>query len=134
VPACVYTVLTGGYEQLNPQPVARESGLRFICLTDNPALPAAEGWEIRHVQLPLPGDAVRSQRIIKILVHQYLPEFSVSLYIDNTVQLRTIPEALFAAAPDTELAISQHSFRKALHEEFHAVVEQRLDDGARVAK
>jgi len=133
-PACAYTVLTGGYEQLNPQEVARESGLRFICLTDNAELRAAEGWEIRYTQPPLPGDPVRSQRMMKILAHQYLPEFESSLYIDNTVKLLAPPEALFAAAADAELALCPHSFRNALHEEFHAVVEQRLDDAALVAE
>lgn len=131
---CVYTVLTGGYEELNPQPVASASGLRFICLTDDPTLPATQGWEIRRTPLPLPGDAIRSQRMMKILAHHYLPEFSASLYIDNSVRLRSPPEALFAAAPQAPLALCPHSFRTALHEEFHAVVEQRLDDGARVAE
>jgi hypothetical protein len=72
--------------------------------------------------------------MMKILAHKYLPEFSASLYIDNTVKLLAPPEALFDATEGAPLALCRHSFRTELHQEFHGVVEERLDDGARVAE
>jgi len=59
--ACVYTVLSGGYEQLNEQPMARQSRLKFICFTDDPEL-TSESWEIRPMVPILADDPVRSQR------------------------------------------------------------------------
>ncbi len=71
---CVFTVLTGGYEPLNEQPAARDSRLRFICFTDDPAL-TSETWEMRRFTPVFPGDAIRSARTIKILPFAQLPEF-----------------------------------------------------------
>jgi hypothetical protein len=132
--ACVYTALTGGYEQLNSQPAARDSALPFICLTDDRTL-SAKGWEMRYVPPLFPADPVRSQRALKILAHRYLPEFETSLYLDNTVLLQQPPEALFAAADMKHgMALCPHSSRTRLDEEFNVVVQQRLDDAARVAE
>jgi hypothetical protein len=91
--ACVYTTLFGGYEVLNEQPIAPTSRLPFICLTDDPDL-RSETWQIRQVE-PLFGvDPIRSQRALKLRPHVHLLDFDCSIYIDNSVVLKTPPEAL----------------------------------------
>src|SRR5262249_25922485 len=91
--ACVYTTLIGGYETLNEQPVASNSPVPFICLTDDPDL-RSETWQIRRVE-PLFGlDPIRSQRALKLLPHEHLPDFDCSIYIDNCITLKAPPEAL----------------------------------------
>ncbi|WP_439501354.1 hypothetical protein [Aminobacter ciceronei] len=54
---CVCTVLVGGYEHLNEQPVASRSQLPFICLTDDPAL-RSESWDCRVVEPLFPQDPI----------------------------------------------------------------------------
>ena len=44
----------------------------------------------------LPYDPARSQRHLKIRADRFLPEYDVSLYIDNSVLLRLPPERLIA--------------------------------------
>lgn len=129
---CVYTALVGQYEALNEQPVARESGLPFICFTDDPSL-RSETWEMRPIDLLFRLDAVRSQREVKLRPHRYLPEFSSSLYIDNSVILTEVPERVFERyAPASGLALVQHSYRPSVVDEFHAVHEAGFDDSARI--
>lgn len=129
---CVYTVLVGRYEALNEQPVARESGVPFICLTDDPSL-RSETWEVRRIDLLFRLDAVRSQREIKLRPHKYLPEFSSSLYIDNSVILTEPPESVFERyAPASGLALVHHSYRSSVIDEFQAVHEAGQDDSARI--
>jgi len=128
---CVFTVLTGGYEALNEQPVAADSALQFICFTDRPV--ASATWQIRDMVKPFAADDFRNQRSYKLRPHAVLPEFDASLYIDNSVILKRPPESLFETTDLTRgLALPAHSFRATLRDEFAEVIAQRLDDPARL--
>lgn len=129
---CVVTTLIGGYETLNEQPVAAASKLRFICLTDDPAL-RSNSWEMRMVEPLFPVDAVRSQRHLKLMAHEYLPEFDRSLYIDNTVILKVDPEEILERClGDNGFAACAHSYRDTVLEEFMRVAEAGIDDRSRI--
>lgn len=131
--ACVYTCLIGGYEALNEQPMAAESGLDFICFTDDPAL-TSTSWQIRAYDPAFPLDPVRSQRMAKLSPHELLPDYDLSLYIDNSVILTAPPEEVIARyLPDgVAAAMPGHSFRASVRDEFIEVLRSGLDDGGRV--
>jgi mannose-6-phosphate isomerase-like protein (cupin superfamily) len=132
--ACVYTVLMGQYEALNEQPMARRSDLPFVCITDDPSLTSST-WQIRVVEPNFAVDPVRSQRIIKLLAHEFLPEFDVSLYIDNCVLLKAPPEDILDRyLASSSFALFQHTDRKTLAQEFLAVAQRGYDDGRRIAE
>jgi hypothetical protein len=132
VSRCVYTVLTGGYEALNEQPVARRSSIPFICFTDDPGL-VSETWRIRQLKPIFGMDRIRDQRTCKLRPHQFLPEFDLSLYIDNSLLLTVEPERIFDAADlSTGLCLPEHSFRDSVHDEFLAVAGEMLDEPARI--
>ena len=129
---CVYTALIGDYEQLNEQPIAVRSSLPFICLTDNPQL-TSKSWNCRTIEPLFARDHVRSQRELKIRPHLYLPEFSGSIYIDNSVILSEPPEELWKMlGPDADILLPEHSFRETVMEEFLEVSRLGLDDQARI--
>jgi hypothetical protein len=132
---CAYTALIGGYEELTEQPVARRSHIDFVCLTDDPTL-ESETWTVRLVEPLLPEDPVRSQRALKIRTHEVLPEYDISLYLDNSVLLRKTPEEVLAdlLPDDAAFAAMAHSFRETIEDEFRAVVDQRLDRAERCAE
>ncbi|MBU0581690.1 MAG: cupin domain-containing protein [Alphaproteobacteria bacterium] len=131
---CVYTAIIGRYERLNEQPMAADSSIPFICLTDDPEL-TSESWEIRLVKPEFPGDPVRSQRLLKIMAHRVLPEFDASIYMDNTVVLSAPPEAIFERYfGGTPMALPAHSFRERLSDEFDVIALQGIDDPARVTE
>ena len=124
----VYTCIMGGYEALMEQPVAADSGTDFVCITDDPTL-RSEKWQIRTVESALPMDSARSSRAPKILAHRFLPDYDESLYVDNTVLLKEPPEMIFdeLLPASAHMGLVKHSFRGALEEEFHAVVEAGVD-------
>jgi hypothetical protein len=131
---CVYTAVTGGYERLSEQPLARNSGVPFICLSDDPTLTSAT-WRVRRFRPPFGADQVRNQRVAKLLPHRFLPDFDVSLYIDNSVLLRVPPERLFDAFDlSSGLCLPQHSAHATLLDEFFAVACDGLDDPERIAE
>lgn len=130
--ACVYTVLMGGYERLNEQPVAARSGWPFICLTDDPSL-TSQTWQIQQIDPVLPGDLPRSQREAKLLPHLHLPAFERSLYIDNSVLLTALPEEIDARwAGASGLSLCAHSYRDTVADECMEVIRLCLDDPSRV--
>jgi len=127
---CVYTTLLGQYEQLNEQPLAMASDWRFICFTDDPRLTSTT-WDIRLIEPLFAADIARSQRQIKILAHQFLPEHDVSLYIDNSVRLKVLPEDILAQwTLSSGLSLFSHSDRETVMDEFLEVIRLGLDDQA----
>jgi hypothetical protein len=129
---CVYTTLTGDYERLNEQPMAAQSAMPFICLTDDPDLKSGT-WQIRRVA-PLFGmDPIRSQRDLKIRPHIHVRDFDASLYIDNTVLLTQPPESVFERLfPASGFAVPRHSFRESVLDEFLEVARLGYDDQGRI--
>jgi hypothetical protein len=130
--ACVYTCLMGNSEALNEQPVATSSRLPFICFTDSPDL-RSKTWDVRTTPRLFNMDPVRSQRAVKILPYEYLPEFDASLYIDNSVLLEQAPDALIEKnLPPSGFCLVEHSFRATVLDEFLEVAAQGLDDQSRI--
>jgi FkbM family methyltransferase len=129
---CVYTVLLGGYENLNEQPVASRSRLPFICLTDDASLQSAS-WDCRLVTPLFPEDPVRSQRDLKIRPHLYMSDYDCSIYIDNSVILKEPPERLLEMfEPEIGFLIPRHSFRESVLDEFREVAKNGFDDSIRI--
>lgn len=128
----VYTALFGGYERLNEQPLGTISDLTFICFTDDDTLTSTT-WEIRLVTPVFPLDLVRSQREIKIRGHSSLSDFAETLYIDNSVTLKVLPETLLDEWLVTaDVAICQHSYRDRVVDEFDEVIALNYDEPGRV--
>ena len=125
---CVYTVLLGNYEELNEQEVMKDSGIDFICFTDNRNI-TSNTWTIRYIEPELPYDFTRSSRVLKICPHRLLKNYKISLYIDNSVKLLTIPEYIFEELyTDNDLFVCMnHSFRNTVLDEFEEVANLKFE-------
>lgn len=77
---CVYTVITGDYDDLRP-PKVKTEGWDYICFTDNPEL-KSDDWQIKVIREDL--DPKLLSRKIKILSHIYLPEYIRTIYHDSS--------------------------------------------------
>lgn len=132
---CVYSVLIGDYEGINEQPITSKSNVPFIMFTDRRDL-VSKTWNNKCIEPMFPLDSVRSQRKIKLQPHLYLEEFDVSLYIDNSVVLKTPPEIIINRflSESFDLVAFKHSFRETLLDEFKVVIEQSLDNPHRILK
>lgn len=129
---CVYTALIGDYEDLNEQPIAKESNIPFICFTDSETL-VSDSWEIRKIDTLFGMDPVRSQRDIKIRPNRFLDDYDISIYIDNSILLTETPEKILEQYKDNlPFCLSYHSFRHNIIDEFLTIVKFGLDDSMRV--
>jgi len=129
----VYTVLTGGKEPLGnplvwlPPGSTTDLELSFVCFTDRPALQSPV-WEIRPIgDQPLPGEKL--SRRPKAMPHEYLPDFEYSLYVDNVIVFKRLPQASDLATTRPYLfKLFRHEVRAHLEEEA-AVIAQVAYDG-----
>ena len=132
---CIYTSIIGGYEDLNPIQII--PGIDFLCFTDH-QFPESRGWKIVPITPLFPMDNIRSQRYYKINSH-LVPElnvYSLTLYIDNTVRLKSNIMSLFTQiiqSPE-DIFFIKHSYRFSLQEEFFEAMQNSLDSNSRLSE
>jgi hypothetical protein len=130
----VYTCLFGHSELFNDFDYERD-GIDFICFTDDPEL-RSDFWKI--VLLPKQLlDPARTTKRVKLLAHQWLAEYDWSLYVDNTVRLKTSPRRLFEeylAPAKSPLVCFRHYERDCVYDEADVVVMLRYDVADRVRR
>ncbi len=93
----VYTVLIGAKEQLNdplaqlPAGASTDLDIDWVCISDQPSL-TSPTWRLQSLTDPHLAPEKLSRRP-KALPHEYFPEAEFSLYVDNTVSFRRLPQA-----------------------------------------
>lgn len=129
----VYTALVGPKEALAdplaelPPGATSDLELDFVCVTDNLGL-TSPVWRM----LPMPGGHLPAEKLSrrpKALPHAYFPDHDFSLYVDNTVAFRRLPQAadLETAAPYVFKAF-RHATRSNPEQEAAAVAMLGYDD------
>lgn len=117
----VYTAIFGDYDTLI-DPAVVESDVDYVCFTDDETL-SSEIWEIRNVT-PMTDPALSNRRI-KILAHEYLNKYDISLYIDGNIQ---ILEPIKPLAEDylstVDFALYNHPKRNSVFQEGDACIAQ----------
>jgi asparagine synthase (glutamine-hydrolysing) len=129
----IYTALIGPKEQLGnpladlPAGASSDLELDFVCLTDNPQL-RSDVW---RMQL-LPTRHVPPEKLSrrpKALPHEYLPDAQHSLYIDNTVSFKRLPQAADLATTRPYLFRAfRHATRVNPQQEATAIAALGYDD------
>lgn len=129
----VYTALVGAKEPLAnpldalPADASTDLELDFVCLTDNPAL-TSPVWRFMPIgQRHLPPEKL--SRRPKALPHEYFPEADFSLYVDNTVRFKRLPQAAdLATQRPYLLRMFRHGARTNPQQEAGAVVMLGYED------
>lgn len=134
----IYTVLTGSKEPLGnpltelPPGASSDLELDFVCFTDNRSL-QSDVWTFRYLdQLPLPPEKL--SRRPKAMPAEYLPEWEYSLYIDNIVQFKRLPQAsdLHSERPYV-FKLFQHPTRSDPLQEAEAILQVGYEKAERIA-
>lgn len=127
----IYTAIFGKKDDLLT-PLVVPANCDYICFTDQPL--HSNIWDVRYVPRPL-SDPTRSARRYKILAHEYLPEYDLSMWIDGNVMLRSDPTELFEQyLADANLAVIDHGASALMPLHSLAEHEERLLAMERVGK
>lgn len=126
---CVYTCITGDYDEL--QPVYQEEGIDYICFTNNRNLKSAE-WKIIYIEDNNNLGNMLLSREIKIIGHPFLKEkYDISIWIDGSVQVRNSIKDFLKQYCETDkfnMACFKHSVRDCVYEEAVACIVGRKED------
>ena len=133
----VYTVLVGAKEALNdpladlPLDAATDLDIDWVCITDNTAL-SSPVWRMQHMaERHLPSEKL--SRRAKAMPHEFFPDAQFSLYVDNTVTFRRLPQSSdLQSARESLFRAFRHATRRNPEEEAGAVACLGYDDVATV--
>ena len=105
----IYTVITGGYDNLNPAPTFKGWDKILFCDEDiNP-----KGWELRKIDKS--DNPLLQSRDIKINSHVHLSEYDLVCYIDG--------HQIFVSEPPSTPIWIMHSRRKSIFEEAKQIIK-----------
>ncbi|SFI98858.1 Protein of unknown function [Phyllobacterium sp. CL33Tsu] len=118
----------GFSERFNDFKYDRDKNIDFVCFTDDPSL-TSDFWQIVQAT-PSTLDPHRRSKSLKHRPHALFPDYSESLYVDNTIRLKRSPSAIFDEFSHKEslLVAFQHPWRDCLYEEAEIVAALGYDD------
>ena len=114
----VYTVVTGGYDDILPVPEDLWGEIDFICVTDMQwQKPVPAPWlHIRLCDSKLNHKELN--RLYKICPHFLFPAYKRSIYIDGNISVVGRLDDYFSAVmADYDIALFEHFSRKNIYEE-----------------
>lgn len=150
----VYTALFGNKDRLWSVPPVSMRGATYVVFTERqrrevglwsqgrnrPTILEGTGktsspvptWEQRVVKIT--HDNRRTARYCKVMAHEVLPEFDISIWIDGNIRLLLPPrEAVKRWLRKRDLAAFKHPDRQCLFQEAEACMEWRKGDKRRIA-
>lgn len=105
----IYTAIFGDYDQLQ-EPKVKPEGFDFVCFTDSDI--RSKNWKIRHTEREF-TDPTRDARKHKVLAHEVLPEYDISVWVDGNLLVRGDVNKLIAKhLANTNMAVFDHKDAK----------------------
>ena len=80
----IYTAIFGGKDELI-EPKFISDNFDYICFSDQNF--ESDVWDVRVIEPPVSEDYTRSARKIKILGHNFLPNYKYSIWVDGNLNI-----------------------------------------------
>ncbi|MDR6183477.1 glycosyltransferase domain-containing protein [Asaia bogorensis] len=124
----VYTCLFGFSEKFQDVHYEKDGETDFVCLTDDPDL-KSDFWDIRLCPQSL-LDSHRYSKSFKHRPHKIFRNYDDSLYIDNTVKLKTKIGEIFNLLHESnkDILLFKHPWRDCIYDEAKEIIDNSLDD------
>ena len=115
----IYTVVTGGYEELK-EPAFIDPNCDYYCITDDKSI-HSDFWNIIYVENTESLDSVRFQRRIKLLPYLWFENYEHSLYIDASILIRdSVWKWIDDNASELPMLVYEHPDRTCIYVEAEA--------------
>ena len=129
----VYTCVTGGYENII-DPSFVQSDFDYVCFTDQTNT-NSEVWSIRLIPDNLKDlSPVKQQRIIKICLHLFLPQYTSSIYVNGSIDITGDPNDFLSryCNSDKSVYIRRHPTRNCIYEEAVACINLKKNTASNI--
>jgi hypothetical protein len=126
----IYTAITAGRDNLQEDQFPGNA--KFVAFMDKN--PGSSRWDLRRCP-EMYKDPRRNARLVKMLPHEFLPEATVSIWMDGSIQLHADPNALVDKyLKDNDIAIFKHPMRTCLFDEAQYCLDWFIGDKDRLTK
>lgn len=122
----VYTCMFGYSEKFADRAYESAEPTDFICFTDDPRL-KAKNWRLVFVDSRKLGPT-KTSKMVKILAHKFVRQYESSLYLDNTVQLKSTVDTVFAQLVGGKMMCFRHPWWNCIYTEAEKLVELGYDN------
>lgn len=127
----VYTAIFGGYDD-PPFVKHPDPEISYVLFSDVALEQVPPPWQVKVVT-PVFTDPQRDARRVKLLPHQFVPEFEISIWMDANCELLNLTRfTVLELLQDADVALSAHLDRSCVFDEAEAVLELQLDSKDRV--
>ncbi|RUP07727.1 glycosyltransferase domain-containing protein [Hyphomicrobium sp.] len=130
----IYTCMFGHSEPFADWPIEVDAKTDAICFTDDRSL-TSKHWQFRYVDSPSLGP-VRTSKMVKILAHEFVAPYDLSLYIDNRVEPKVNLDRIFRYLHDSlePMVVFRHPERCCIYAEAQVVIDWKIDAAGTVSK
>ena len=110
------------------EPIYINEGWDHICFTNDMSL-SSEHYKIVYIN-SIKGDNRRTAKRVKILAHEYLKDYDISVYLGSRFKIRYNLDELIKChfSENIDIVCVRHNKRKCIYEEAKKVIELGLDD------
>ena len=129
---CVYTCITGDYDNLNE--IVKEKNIDYYCFTNNKNI-KSNTWNVIYIE----DDKLDNQRLsrkIKMLGHDIINEkYDISVWMDaDIIFQKSINDFVKEYLGDKSFASFKHNSRDCIYEEAKECLKQRKDTKENILK
>lgn len=122
----VYTAIFGDRDTYKIPPQLGKN-YAFFFFTDNPPKDTPPWVTVISMELPIPGDPVRSSKFIKIRPDIWLPEETRTLWLDGAVIIKHL-EGIGTFVDNHDVAWFPHPERRCIYQEGKTCIIRKNDD------
>lgn len=129
----VYTALTGKDKGLRDgliEPKIIFPNCDYVLFTDVPNI-SSRTYQIRRIDsVSLSIDSIKLARMIKVLPHVFLPDYTYSLWVDGRIEIKvkSLQDLIDRYLDEDNLAVFPHQHRRKLVEEVESCITRRKDN------
>lgn len=119
---CIYSVITNNYDTLK-EPLHNNPTWDFVCFTDDPTL-KSDRWRVVLLNNPHGLSAKILSRRPKLLVHEYLPSYDLTLYVDACYAVTGDLDA-FIETPLSEISLVIRDLNRSISDELKDLIKYK---------
>jgi len=128
----VYTAIFGGYDLLL-EPRCAPKNIDYVCFTDNVNV-KSNIWKIIPLNVERNLSVIKN-REIKILAHNYFPQYEYSVYIDGSFLITgDLTDLIKKYLANSNIACPKHPERHDIYEEAKACIELKKAEQEKVER
>lgn len=126
----IYTVITGNYDTVK-EIQSNTDGWDCFLFTDNPDI---KSTTLKVIHIPKEDKPLMQQRRLKMMSHEALPDYDLTLYIDGSMTLIANPDNLISQYYRGGFMTVKHPARQSVTAEADAIIKLKKDNADAIRK